>query len=129
MSSAPAEGLRTVRPSAPRPRGELMNVSMPAGTVESVSDDLGTAGWATRVLLDNGMPPAEIREVLTTDDTRVVRRRMELHRERLVEELFDRHRTLASLERVLSDAAGERSARQRTRSVRSSAAPRGSPAR
>src|SRR5262245_40461486 len=107
----------------------MMNVSVSPGPVDSLPDDRGTAGWATRVLLDHGMPPAEIREVLTTDDTRVVRRHMELHRERLVEELFDRHRTLASLERVLSNAAGERSARQRTRSVRSSAAPRGSPAR
>jgi hypothetical protein len=85
-----------------------MNVSISPGTIDSVSDDRGTAEWATRVLLDHGMPPDEIREVLTTDDTRVVRRHMELHRERLVEELFDRHRTLASLERALSDSASER---------------------
>jgi hypothetical protein len=85
-----------------------MNVSISPGTVDSVSDDRGTAEWATRVLLDYGMPPDEIREVLTTDDTRVVRRHMELQRERLVEELFDCHRALTSIERVLSDAASER---------------------
>jgi len=85
-----------------------MNVSVSPGTVDSVSVDRGTAEWATCVLLDQGMPLDEIREVLTTDDTRVVCRHMDLHRERLVEGLFDCHRTLTSLERVLSDAASER---------------------
>jgi hypothetical protein len=93
----------------------MMNVSVWPGPVDSVSDDRGTAGWATRVLLDNGMPPEEIQEVLTTDDARVVRRHMELHRERLVEELFDRHVALASLERVLSDAANKRAGDERRR--------------
>jgi hypothetical protein len=116
MSSASAEGLPTVRPSAVRPLEEKeMNVSILPGTVDSLSDDRGTAEWATRVLLDHGMPPNEIRAVLTTDDTRVVRRHMELHQERLLEELLDCRRALEELEGVLSDAARERAGRDRRR--------------
>jgi hypothetical protein len=55
-----------------------------------------------------GMPPEEIRVVLVTDDPRMVRRHLELHRERLMEELIDRRLTLAALERELADAAIER---------------------
>ena len=90
-----------------------MNTSMSPGVGVRMSDDRGTAGWATRVLLEHRMPLNEIREVVTTDDARVVRRHMELHRERLVEELFARYRPLASLERVLSDAASECAGRDR----------------
>jgi hypothetical protein len=91
-----------------------MNVSISAGT-DPVCDERGTERWGTRILLDHGMPPDEIHEVVTTDDARVVRRRLELHRERLVEELFARHRVLSSVERVLSDAATERARRVRPR--------------
>ena len=54
------------------------------------------------------MPPEEIRAVLDTDDPRLVRRHLELHRERLIEELVDRRRTLAELELELAEAALER---------------------
>jgi hypothetical protein len=68
-----------------------------------------TSAPAERVLRDLGMPPEEIRAVLYSDDPRQVRRRLELHRERLVEELIARRRTLAELEVELADAALERS--------------------
>ena len=61
----------------------------------------GIVAWAERALLDQGMPPEEIDAVLAADDPRVVRRHLELHRERLVEDLSERRRTLASLERLL----------------------------
>jgi hypothetical protein len=55
------------------------------------------------------MPLEEIRAVLITDDPRQVRRRLELHGERLLEELIDRRRILAELGVHLADAALERS--------------------
>ena len=67
---------------------------------------------AERLLRDLGMPPEEIRAVLVADDPRLVRRHLELHRERLVEQLEDRRRTLTALERELADAALERGWRQ-----------------
>ena len=51
------------------------------------------------------MPPEEIRAILSTDDRRVVHRFLELHRERLAEELQDRWRSLDRLERVLVGSA------------------------
>lgn len=47
------------------------------------------------------MPAEEVDAVLAADDPRVVRRHLELHRERLVEDLSEHRRTLASLERAL----------------------------
>ena len=51
-------------------------------------------GWddllsAARELRRLGMPPTEIHTVLVTDDPDVVRRLIELHRERLQERLAD----------------------------------------
>ena len=107
-------------PSAARPLdGELMNASISPGKVDSVSDDRCTAEWATRVLFEHGMPPDEIREVLTTEDPRAVRRHLELHRERLVEELIDRRRTLESLERVLVDGLQQKTVDQPSSTVQS----------
>jgi len=54
------------------------------------------------------MPSDEIGTVLTTDDPELVRRHLELHRERLDEWLADQRRTLAALERLLADRAVER---------------------
>jgi hypothetical protein len=53
------------------------------------------------------MPPEEIRELLTTDDQRLVRRLLELHRERLHERLSEQLRTVAALERSLIGSAIE----------------------
>ena len=44
------------------------------------------------------MPPDEIRWVLTSDDPAVVHMILELHRERLEEELAERKKTLGALE-------------------------------
>lgn len=62
-----------------------------------------------RVLRNLGMPPEEIRAVLDADDPRQVRRHLELHHERMLEDLFERRRTLTALEAELADAALERS--------------------
>ena len=94
MSSATAEG-RTCE-ALRHPNLEVMTVNV------------ATIVPAERILRELGMPPEEIRAVLNTDDPRQVRRHLELHRERLVEELIDRRRRLAALERELADAALER---------------------
>jgi DNA-binding transcriptional MerR regulator len=58
-----------------------------------------TAAAARRILRRQGMPPQEIRAVLAADDPLVVRRLLELHRERLDEWLAEQQRLLASIER------------------------------
>ncbi len=62
------------------------------------------------------MPPQEIRLVATSGDPELVRRHLELHRERL-EESFDRQRVeLSALQALLLErAAGRRSAEVRPR--------------
>jgi hypothetical protein len=68
--------------------------------------------WAAGTLLDYEMPADEIGAVIAADDPEVVRRYLELHRERLEERLAERRRGLASVERVLAAAILQR--RQRT---------------
>ena len=63
-----------------------------------------------RTLRDQGMPDLEIRAVLSSGDTVLVRRYLELHGERLGEQLLAQRQTLADLERLLVDAIEERSA-------------------
>jgi hypothetical protein len=94
MSSVAAAGLHVE--ALRGPNLEVMNVHASTGAP------------AERVLRDMGMPPEGIRMVLVADDPRLVRRHLELHRERLMEELIDRRLTLAALERELADAAIER---------------------
>ena len=89
MSSEAAEGRRSAK-TLRRPVPRVMDTS-----------STRTAGWVERALLDQGMPPEEIQVILLADDPLVVRRHLELHRERLVEDLSERRRTLASLERAL----------------------------
>jgi hypothetical protein len=96
MSSDTAEGLHSV--------GTLRRPD-PSG----MSAHPSTTVPAERLLRDLGMPLEEIRAVLITDDPRQVRRRLELHGERLLEELIDRRRILAELGVHLADAALERS--------------------
>ena len=64
--------------------------------------------WAAGTLRLCDMPPEEIRAVLTADDRRMVRRFLELRRERLEEELVERSRSLATLERSLIEEIRER---------------------
>jgi hypothetical protein len=61
--------------------------------------------WAEMVLRDQEMPPDELRVVLTTADPEVVRRHLELHVERLVEWLITQRRRVATVERILAEAA------------------------
>jgi DNA-binding transcriptional MerR regulator len=57
------------------------------------------------ILRTQGMPPQEIRALLAADDPLVVRRILELHRERLEEWLDEQLRLVASIERSV---VGER---------------------
>lgn len=63
---------------------------------------------AAALLRESGMPEDEIRTIVTTAEPELVRRYLELHRERLEERLAAQRRTLASVERLLS-ASGARS--------------------
>jgi hypothetical protein len=61
---------------------------------------------ATDVLRRCQMPEDEIRWVLTADDPAVVHMILELHRERLEEELVERRKTLGELEACLNERSG-----------------------
>jgi hypothetical protein len=63
-----------------------------------MADPIGLAEHALRA---HDMPQDEIRAVLTSGDPEIVRRYLELHRERLQEQLDDKLRTLDVLEAVL----------------------------
>jgi hypothetical protein len=67
--------------------------------------------WAAGTLRLCDMPPEEVGAVLTADDPEIVRRFLELHRERLEEEVVERSRTLATLERYLIEEILERNQR------------------
>jgi hypothetical protein len=73
----------------------------------------GRVVWAAEVLRKQRMPPAEIGAVLEADDGEEIRRRLELHGERLQERLVDELRTLARVERLLTEAALEPAAEGR----------------
>ena len=68
-------------------------------------DDLLSAAHELRRL---GMPPTEIHTVLVTNDQDVVRRHMELHRERLREGLADEVATVGRIEASLNEAIRSR---------------------
>jgi len=55
-------------------------------------------------LRDQGMPVAELQAILRSDDPVIVRRYLELHRERLEERLAEQVRNLERLERQLDPA-------------------------
>ena len=66
-------------------------------TFQAFSEDIA-ASWAARVLGRQEMPSEEIDAILAADDAEVVRRHLELHRERLHEHLSDRFRELDAVE-------------------------------
>jgi DNA-binding transcriptional MerR regulator len=71
---------------------------------------------AVGTLRRNRMPRAEIRAVLAADDPEIVRRYLELHRERLEEQLAAHRRELDVLACSLTehlDAGGRRTERRR----------------
>jgi hypothetical protein len=63
---------------------------------------------ATRRLREQGMPPEEVEAVLDVDEAQVLRRYMELHRERLDERLAAERRALEGVERSLALAILQR---------------------
>jgi len=69
--------------------------------------------WAAEALRAQRMPVDEIGAVLETDDVREIRRRLELHGERLRELLADQLRTLSRVELVLTEAFGAAPAAER----------------
>jgi hypothetical protein len=58
---------------------------------------------AARALLRQEMPLGEVRAVLEAADPTVVRRYLELHRERLEEQIAERCRVLDAVERMLTE--------------------------
>jgi hypothetical protein len=80
---------------------------MSAPAVRSRPKDRGSdpVAWAEMVLRDQGMSWDEIRIVSTTADRERVRRHLELHVERLEEWLGEQRRTVAAVERVLTEAS------------------------
>jgi hypothetical protein len=73
----------------------------------------GWPAWAACVLQDQGMPRDEIHAVLATDDPDLVRRYLELHRERLEERLAADLRALRRIKRSMTTAMLDR-VRRRT---------------
>jgi hypothetical protein len=67
-----------------------------------------SAAEARRILRRQGMPRAEIHAVMGATDPLVVRRLLELHRERLVEWLEDQDRLVTSIEHRLYGMAASR---------------------
>jgi hypothetical protein len=73
----------------------------------------GWPAWAACVLQDQGMPRDEIHAVLATDDPDLVRRYLELHRERLEERLAADLRALLRIKHSMATAMLDR-VRRRT---------------
>jgi hypothetical protein len=61
-----------------------------------------TGATAEEILREQQMPPEEIRAVVTAEDPVVVRRYLELHRERLDERIQEQRRIVATIERSLT---------------------------
>ena len=76
----------------------------------------GTSASAGEVLRRCLMPPREIGSVLTADDPAVVHMLIELHVERLREELVDRLTSLSEVEASITSAQVRRFAARKTRS-------------
>ncbi len=68
-------------------------------------------GEAEATLAEQGMPADEIRVVLGADDPLIVRRYLELHRERLIERLDEQRLAVDRVERLLIDSAAQRQPR------------------
>ena len=63
------------------------------------------------------MPPEEIDAILAADDPEVIRRYLDLHRERLEERLADQRRTVGHLLQVITTSTeGRRPSRRRKHS-------------
>jgi DNA-binding transcriptional MerR regulator len=85
----------------------------PAMEAKGSRRELGPeASWrlalATPALRDQGMPPEEIDAILGADDPEVIRRYLELHRERLEERLAYQRRTIGRLIQVITSTKRDR---------------------
>jgi DNA-binding transcriptional MerR regulator len=82
------------------------------------------ASWrlalATPALRDQGMPPEEIHTILEADDPEVIRRHLELHRERLEERFASQRRTVNQLMQAFTAGKADRrpTARRRRKDKR-----------
>jgi hypothetical protein len=56
---------------------------------------------AAHFLSRQGMPPGDVSALLETRDPRVIRRHLELHRERLMEQAIDQRRAVDQVEGLL----------------------------
>ena len=74
--------------------------------------------WAAYALRAHGMPQGEIHSLLATDDPRLIRRHLDLHRERLEERFADHRDLVNSIEGLLLEAAGLEAGIGRDRSTR-----------
>ena len=71
---------------------------------EAMRSSGGVAAWAIRALFDQGMPWAEIGSILGSDDPALVRRTLELHRERLEEHLAEQRAELDRIQPLILEA-------------------------
>jgi hypothetical protein len=71
---------------------------------EAMRSSGGVAASAIRALIDQGMPWSEIGSILGSDDPELVRRTLELHRERLEERLAEQRAELDRIEPLLLEA-------------------------
>jgi hypothetical protein len=74
--------------------------------------------WAAYALRAHGMPQGEVHSLLATDDPRLIRRHMDLHRERLEERFADHRELVDTIEGLLLEAAGLEAGIGRDRSTR-----------
>lgn len=77
-----------------------------AGWVSTGGRDGGPLHWAVALLSDQGMPPEEIATLLHAEDSQVVHRLLDLHRERLAERLTGERRIVELIETLLTAATG-----------------------
>jgi hypothetical protein len=92
--NAPVAQLRLEAPS--RPLDRLI--------AEAMRSSGSVAASAIRVLIDQGMPWREIGSILGSDGPELVRRTLELHRERLEERLAEQRAELDRIEPLLLEA-------------------------
>jgi DNA-binding transcriptional MerR regulator len=79
-----------------------MTVSLVARAADRPSSHRPSTAWVARALRAQGMPRDEVRALLSADDAEVVHRFVELHEERLQEQLATRIRTIRDIERSLT---------------------------
>jgi hypothetical protein len=82
-----------------------------APAMDGLSSVSGSIAWAISTLRDQGMPFEEIATILGTAEPLMVHRYLDLHWERLEEQLGEQRRTLGRLEELLTARSIEATAR------------------